>query len=133
MNCGVCVFILLEWLEFIFSIIKFNECSIAITLCLLVIRARRPVHNHALVSTAHFPGSTWLKKGRSFIGTLPPLASRLSISLWLTTTSAGFYLFYPSGIEQELLLQRCFRALFFILFVNIFRSMCNIQEKLFIQ
>ena len=31
--------------------------------------------------------------GGCYVGTLPPLGSRLSISLWLTRTQAGFYLF----------------------------------------
>ena len=57
------------------------------------ISARRPVHNHALVNTADLPGSTWFETGRCYAGTLPPLGSGLSISLWLTKTQAGFCLF----------------------------------------
>ena len=50
------------------------------------IRTRRPVHNHALVRIADIPGSTWFKTGRCYVGTLLPLGSRLSNSLWRTRT-----------------------------------------------
>ena len=85
MLCDLCVYF--GRVAYFYSFfIKINECSIEITLCRLVFNARRPVHNHALVNTADLARSTSFLTGRCYAGTLPPLGSRLSISLWLTGT-----------------------------------------------
>ena len=57
-----------------------------ITLCRLVLNARRPVNSHALVNTADLARSTCLLTRKCYAGTLPPLSSRLSSNLWLTRT-----------------------------------------------
>ena len=49
--------------------------------------ARRPVHNHALVSTAELPDSTWFKTGRCYAGTL---------------TASGLTAFNQSLADQDL-------------------------------
>ena len=47
----------------------------------LGIRTRRPVHNHAIVSTADLESSTWFKTRGCYVAILPPLGSLFSISL----------------------------------------------------
>ena len=47
----------------------------------LEIRTKHSVQNHALAGIADVGESTWFPTGRCYVGTLPTLGSRLSISL----------------------------------------------------
>ena len=89
----VCVYF--AGVAYFYSFFKeFNECSKEITLRLLMLGAGRPIHNHALVSIADLPGSTWFKTARCYAGTLRPHGFR-SVSGWAGPKRASTFFIRP--------------------------------------